>query len=250
MEEALNKFIEYWKAKKNVIGILITGSYALDSENKNSDIDIRIIYNKNQEKTTKGLTTIDGYIFSYLGRNIETTKRRMSTDFLNRNKLEVGMFSIGKILYDKDNELKKIIKISKTYLATPFIQKKISKEEIYMRMYTLYTYKNFLESSEKDSPYFSYIYYIFMKMAFSSYSSFLGQEIFIDTKIEKVLSDKQYRLRNNWVDFPDNKFVKLWTKCIEHKNINTTSSKMIFDYLQKKMMKFNENDIKMTWLEL
>lgn len=49
MENSLKEFVDYWKSKDYVLGILLTGSHALGLQNENSDIDIRIIFNNTQQ---------------------------------------------------------------------------------------------------------------------------------------------------------------------------------------------------------
>lgn len=239
----------YWKSKKYIIGIILTGSYAIKLENKNSDVDVRLLFANNYKKSVKGAQIVNGYKFSYLGRSYSATLKIISSEFLLNNKFEAGMYSIGKILYNKGKHLEEIIKISKEYIDTPFIKRKLTKNEIITRMYSISNYKNFLETSKYDSPYFIYVYYIFMKMVLVNYSTFLGYEIFIDTKTEKLFEDKYYRSKNNWKDFPDNEFANLWIECIKPENVSVLSSRLIYKHLQKKMINFDENNFKLTWLE-
>ena len=250
MEEALNEFIEHWKSKRRVVGILLTGSYAVEQQNRNSDIDIRLIINNTNGKSIKGLTTINGYKFSYLGRSAESTKKKFSSDFLNYNKFEARIFTIGKILYDRKDEVRNLIETAKIYLNTPFITKKINKEELNTRMYTIYSYKTYLDSLDEASPYFAYTYFLFMKLILSFYSSYLGYEFFLDFKTEQILTNLNYRNIYIWETFPDQHFASLWNKNILQQNVNKKSVKSIFNYLQKKIVTVNENNFKMTWLEI
>jgi len=249
MEEALNKFIEYWKGKKYVEGILLSGSYAVGLEKENSDIDIRLIFNSKNKKSIKGLTVIDGYIFSYLGRSINSTKKKIGIDFFNKNKFEARIFSIGITLYDKNKNTEKLIEIAKTYFNTPFIKKEISIEEIKTNMYALYSSKFFLESLPENSSFFIYHYYNFLRQSIRFYSVFIGYEFFIESKIEKILTDKIYREIYSWREFPDQNFIKIWIECLEYNNISKDSIVLIYCYLEKLIVKIDEKKFTISWYE-
>lgn len=249
MEEALDVFLNQWKNKKSVIGILLTGSYAVGLQNKNSDIDIRIIFNQTQTKTLKGLTTINGYTFSYLGRSSDSIKRKFNSEFISRQKFEAYIFNIGKILYDPKNTIMELKDLAATYVVTPFLKKSNIKSEVKAGLYGLYNYKNHLISTDEDSPFFHYHYYVFLKKVLLYYSSYLGYESFLDTKTEKVLCDPIYRAAYHWEDFPDKDFVKLWISGIDSKKINKNTAKTIYHYLESKIEKINEENFKTHWLE-
>lgn len=249
MEEALKKFIEYWKSKKYVEGILLSGSYAVGLENENSDIDIRIIFNSKYKKSIKGLTVIDGYIFSYLGRSTNTTQKKIGIDFFNKNKFEARIFSIGIILYDKSKNTEKLVKIAKTYFGTPFIKKRIRDEEIKTNMYALYSSKIYLESLPENSSFFIYHYYNFLRQSIRFYSLFIGYEFFIDSKIEKILTDKMYRDTYSWEEFPDRNFIKIWIESLEFNNICKDSITLIYCYLENLIIKIDEKKFTITWYE-
>lgn len=248
MEDALEIFVNQWKTKKHVIGILLTGSYAVGLENSNSDVDMRLIFNSKQKKSIKGLTNINGYIFSYLGRSAEKTFKIFSTDFLLNNKFEARIFSIGKILYDEKNILEKLIETGKAYLEIPFPKKKLSKEIVNTNMYSIYSNKNFLESLPETSSFFSYHYYNFLRQTMKFYSLYLGYEFFIDTKIQKILIDEKYQRIYSWEKFPDQDFIDLWIDCLN--KINYQSVILIYYYLEKKIVKIEEKKLTLSWYEV
>ena len=249
MENALKKFVDFWLLKKNVIGILLSGSYAVGLENKNSDIDIRIIFNNKCKKSIKGLNIIDGYKFSYLGRASDITEKRFCIDFFNNNKFEARIFSIGKILYDKDNSVKRLAEIAKAYVTTPFIKRKITREDINMNMYILYSRKINLESLPEGSPFFNYYYFSFLKQAISWYSNFLGYEFFIDSKTEKILTDDAYRKIYLWDKFPDQIFIQMWIESLNPNKLNKHSIISLYSYLEKKIIKIDEKKFTISWIE-
>lgn len=48
-QKAINEILDEYAKSKNVIGVRIFGSFAVDQERKDSDIDVTIIYNDNRE---------------------------------------------------------------------------------------------------------------------------------------------------------------------------------------------------------
>ncbi|WP_223608659.1 nucleotidyltransferase domain-containing protein [Chryseobacterium sp. OSA05B] len=250
MEKALEEFLNQWKNKKYVLGILLTGSYAVGLQTENSDIDIRIIFDKSKTKTLKGLTKINNYTFSYLGRNTDSIIRKLNSEFINRQKFEAYIFNIGKILYDRKNTTAELKHLAQTYASTPFLKKHHIKSEVKAGMYGLYNHKNHLINLDENSPFFHYQYYMFMKKALSFYSSYLGFESFLDTKTEKVLYDTEYRQRYQWDDFPDKIFSEKWITSIKIENISKNSAIIIYHYLESKIEKINEENFTIHWKEI
>lgn len=249
MEEALDKFIESWKSKKNIIGILLTGSYAVGLQNNYSDIDIRLIFDNTQLKTIKGLTTINNYKFSYLGRSLKGTKRKLNDEFIAKQKFEAYIFNIGKILYDKDKKVEELKDLAKMYVSTPLLKKNPIKSEIKAGLYGLFNHKNHIMSLEENSPFFYYQYFVFFQKALAFYSLYLGYEKFLDIKTEKVLSDSTYRIAYHWDDFPDQKFAEKWLYFISIQNTNKNSINEIYHYIESKIEKINEENFKIYWYE-
>jgi predicted nucleotidyltransferase len=107
------KIISHLK-KEDVNGILLTGSYATQTQTENSDIDIRIIFNNDIKHTIKGIKYIEGYKVSYFGENINMVKKRMSMDFSRNSRFEARLFTLGKILYDKNGCVEELVQYAKT----------------------------------------------------------------------------------------------------------------------------------------
>ncbi|MCT4077864.1 nucleotidyltransferase domain-containing protein [Elizabethkingia anophelis] len=250
MEEALNEFIEHWKSKKHVIGILLTGSYAVGLQNENSDIDIRIIFNNTKKKTIKGLSIINGFKFSYLGRNHEITRKIFNTQFLNQEKRESYIFNIGKILYDKSGEVQRLIDLAYTYVNTPTLLKPKTQDIIRTSLYALYSHKNHLISLSENTPFFYYHYYIFLKQALTSYSNLLNCEPFLDMKTEKLLCDAEYRRAYHWPNFPDQTFSKMWISIISLEKVNKASVLKLYEYIENKIGKVDEKKFIISWNEV
>ncbi len=63
-QKALDKFVEKTKGNKNVVGILVTGSFVHSVLHKNSDLDVFVI-TKDSVIRERGNTWIDGVEVEY-----------------------------------------------------------------------------------------------------------------------------------------------------------------------------------------
>lgn len=248
MEKALNKFLEKWRNNDNVIGILLTGSYAINMSHKNSDVDIRIILDKDCD-TIKGLIEIDGFKFSYLARSYDKIENRMKSEFFINYKFEANVMRMGKILFEKNSILSELKQLATHYQQSPFLVKEKNRNKLKTDMYLLYNYKSYLLSTSEDSPYFIYTYMSFMKLSLKIYSEFLNFEQVTDLKTEKLFTNSLYKERCDWQEFPDNEFALLWQKHLSIENITKDNLSKMFNYLQNKIISFNEKNYKIIWKE-
>lgn len=240
MENSLKEFVDYWKSKDYVLGILLTGSHALGLQNENSDIDIRIIFNNTQQGTLKG---IKGKI-SYFAESIEFVKKRMQQDFIRNMKFEARLFNIGKVLYKKDNTIDELIITAQKFMTTPFRNIQYNRDVIILKLYSLSVNYKYLVQNESSKLYV-YNYMTFMKLALHIYSWFLGYESFIDIKTDLILNNAQYREVNLWQDYPDRNFIELWTNCMEAE-YNNEKVENIYNYLQSKMIEIEGKDFEVV----
>ena len=64
-ELSLDKFISEYKKLDNVVGIILTGSYATGNNTINSDIDVFIVTDDNTKWRERGTKLVDGYLIEY-----------------------------------------------------------------------------------------------------------------------------------------------------------------------------------------
>ncbi|PIF31803.1 nucleotidyltransferase-like protein [Flavobacterium sp. 9] len=248
MKEALDKFLESWHNNNDVVGILLTGSHAIEMNHKTSDIDIRIFVTEGF-KTTKGLMEIDGFKFSYLVRSHNIIESRFKKEFSMNSRFEATTISMGKIIFEKDGILSELQKLAHHYQGSDFIKRDIDDESLKSNIYLLYNYKNYLDTLEEDSPYFIYTYMSFMKISLNFYSHFLNFEIVSDLKTEKLFTNELFRDKCNWSKFPDEEFAILWQNCISTGKTNKHNITKMFNFLQDKVIKFNIKNHTFSWQE-
>lgn len=239
MKQSLDEFINFWKNEEYIVGILLSGSYAVGLENEKSDIDIRLLLDSNQKKSFKGLQEINGYSFSYLANTKDAISNLFNFDFFRNSKIEARIFCIGQILYDKTGELEELKKISKFYYDLPFVEKIISEDDRKTMMHTIYSKYTYLMEIDSGSTFFLFNYMIFMRHVLSSYFYILNLETVTDSKWEKLLTDKSYISTYNF-EVPDQTFIKLWINSISAENVNKKSLNNIYNYVRKKIFPIDE----------
>lgn len=232
MKEYLADYVNRWKSNKNVIGILLSGSYATELYTKNSDIDLRIIYAKDEKHNYKGVDTIDDYKYSYITGTVDDYLRMMHNQFYRCSKFEARVFAVGKILYDKTGEIKALQDKASGVMNLAF--EDFSSDLLQLKKYMLTN--DFLSFTKKEvrDPLFKYYYFQFLDHAFKAYSFYLRFEVPVLEKLNRILFDATYRNKNNFEAFPDEQFLALWKEAINasiDEYIDTAKS--IFNHVEE-----------------
>lgn len=247
MKEALQKFILHWKQQQYVRGILLSGSYAVGIQNDHSDIDIRLILDDNTTTSFKGLETIDGFCFSYIGRSKAVTLKKFNRQFFSKVKMEARIYNIGEILYDPFNDVAEIIEVAKTYVETPLVKKEVSENDVQLYMYSLHKKYEYLINTSADDPFYDYNYIMYLKNALNYYADVLNIEMIFDndSKLNRFLADEKYLSAYGHSKFPDQNFITIWTRALKEKNI--LNLKEINYYLRKNLHNFNNEKAVIYW---
>ncbi|EDP96627.1 nucleotidyltransferase domain-containing protein [Kordia algicida OT-1] len=247
MEKALEKFIARWKQKGIVRGILLTGSYAVGIQNENSDIDIRLVLDNTTTTSFKGLETIDGFSFSYIGRSKAVTLEKFNKQFFSHVKMEARIYNVGKILFDPYRDIATLQQIAKNYVETGLIPRKTSETDRQLHMYSLHKKYEYILNTTPDDPFYTYNYILYLKNALNFYASVLNTEIIFenDSKLHRFLTDKHYLEMYGYTSFPDQEFIKLWLLALEKREIKEIRE--IYTYLRKNLYKFNESSTLIEW---
>lgn len=237
------KIIKHFK-KMGVNGILLTGSYATNSYTESSDIDVRLIFNSEKAHTVKGIKYIDQYKVSYFGENSEMVKRRMSIDFSRNSRFEARLYTLGKVLLDKKGQVGEMIQYAKIFMENEF-QKKFSADDVILRMYSLDVSYQSLCNLPKKNSFYIYNYISILKSIFLTYSYILSYEVAIDTKLDRILCDNSYCEINQWKEFPDQTFIKLWIKSIN--KIKKRNVENVYGYLKSKILNIEGKDFEVIY---
>lgn len=122
-EKATNKFLDKWKDKKEVVGAIVCGSYVTGNPSKQSDIDLHIILDDKSNWRMRGNEYVNGFLIEYFINPAKQHEKYFTEDINEKTKNNIHMFLTGKVLFDKNGDLKKIIESAKKW------DKKISKNK-------------------------------------------------------------------------------------------------------------------------
>jgi predicted nucleotidyltransferase len=117
----LDKFTDPFRNDPNVIGILLTGSYAHSTPDSYSDLDVYIITNESDWRE-RGNTFIDGYEVEYFINPTKQINVYMDEDETDLRPVTAHMLSYGKILYRKEitpNPMDQLIDRAKEIIDKP-----------------------------------------------------------------------------------------------------------------------------------
>ena len=205
---ALNKFIQKYLNDDEVEAIILVGSYAVDNQNKYSDIDVYVILNDNAKYRERGNKLIDKYLIEYYVNPIQKVREYLENEKHEHIEAMANMLLNGKVLFDRNN----IVPILREE-ALSSKEKKFKKNP--MKYYTCWNaYDEYLAATYHNELQ----YYLCLKYLVDCYLANNGYCILPEQKIEKFFKDIEFRKKYNIREFPDNEFNSLVIKCFDYPN--------------------------------
>ena len=133
-EKALEKYVNKIKKNKNVIGILLSGSFVHSEPDKNSDLDVYVL-TKDSKFRERGNTWIDGVEIEYFFNPIKQVEEYFKKELKERGPHTSHMFVNSRILFKRGKELNRLIEEAKKVLnkkrpKMSSVSKEISKYQI------------------------------------------------------------------------------------------------------------------------
>lgn len=105
--KALNKFLEEKENSDEIMGIMLTGSFARGEINRESDIDLILVNSCNQEPEDRK-AFFDDIEVNYVYTGAEELKRKMQEEKKSNKRIFATVVHAGISLYGKNEELKKL----------------------------------------------------------------------------------------------------------------------------------------------
>jgi predicted nucleotidyltransferase len=239
-EDSLNTFLKTWQNKKEVIGALLCGSHVTGTATKFSDIDIHIILSDKVNWRERGNKVVDGHLIEYFANPAKQIRKYFEENYKNNSRSDARMFTVGKILFDKKGEAKKLQEEAKKQIKRAF--KKPTKLQIEFAKYSLWdNLDNLKDLADQNSPNYKIFYYINLQNAIRTYGKFLGVEVCATTKLSKFLNDDDFKKRYSIEGFKDKKFVALANACLVDDSLakSLKNTEKLIGYVQQKMGGFN-----------
>ena len=104
--EKLDIFMSDFEHINDVIGILVCGSYVTGNPSNHSDLDVHILLDNNVEYRERGNRIIDGLLIEYFANPPKQIIKYFTDDLKDKSLMSQTQFATGKILLDKNGEVK------------------------------------------------------------------------------------------------------------------------------------------------
>lgn len=216
-KKALSTFLEKYEDNEDVIGALLTGSYASGNQNKNSDIDVCIILKDSVDFQERGDKLVNGYLIEYFMNPSWKIKEYFDKNYDNGMCTMANMFCYGKVIFDTEGKVKEL-----QDLATKYIDKELKplkEQELLNNNYHIWDYYNELKTMlEEDSKYFYSVYYNLINKVLQSYYKYLQIPLLPEEKAYKILTNNSFREKYHIFKLPDEKFIDLYVNCYTGKD--------------------------------
>ncbi len=220
-EQALNKFVAKYQKQKDVLAILLVGSYAVGNNNKYSDIDIYIILDNKAKYQERGNKLIDGYLIEYFINPYNKVIKYLQEDQIKHRCAMANMLLNCRVIMDRNNIVPKLKQEAKYY-------NELKKDKDPMKYYACWcAYDEYLAAKYHNKMQ----YYICLKYLIEAYLYNNGYYLIPELKIERFFKDKHYRDNYQIGTFPNNKFNELVIACFNKPN--KTNLKNLYEYVLK-----------------
>lgn len=251
--EIIQKFIKEknYIQDENVLGILFYGSSKYGLNNKNSDIDLLIVYNdsdnlNNQFPLIRGNAYVDDMRIEYFKKTIREIYINVEEDFMTQSNASLSIIGKSEIIYEKNNAMQYLQRyvLNKFKNGVSPITEDRAKEK-------LATISNRIERLEKYSVskqygyYFNHLYNLIIEMIRRFYHELNGIPRIETYKGFKLYTDKKYQDMFSIYYIPEPEFLKMYFELIqiqeETPKKKVEKIKYFYDYA-KRNLDFDENN--------
>ena len=194
--------------RKEILGIIFYGSSNYKTDTKDSDIDLLII--TNDENNYKVVTYVDNKKIEYFEKNVYDLAQKIEELPSNFDRSLESIFTNGKVIYDKH---KTIENLKDLVLENNEYPRKKKQNKFYSTSFS--ELKKTFFSTDKTSPYFNYIYYNFLEEIRKEYHIQNGYSKLPVNKIKKLYENSDYSEKYYCVKLPDIEFRNLYISLLE-----------------------------------
>ena len=194
--------------RTEILGIIFYGSSNYKTDTKDSDIDLLII--TNDENNYKGVTYVDNKKIEYFEKNVYDLAQKIEELPSNFDRSLESIFTNGKVIYDKH---KTIENLKDLVLENNEYPRKKKQNKFYSTSFS--ELKKTFFSTDKTSPYFNYIYYNFLEEIRKEYHIQNGYSKLPVNKIKKLYENSDYSEKYYCVKLPDVEFRNLYISLLE-----------------------------------
>ena len=208
----LNKFIENFEHKADMIGILVCGSFVTGNPSSHSDLDVHIILDEAVTYRERGNQIIDGLLIEYFANPSCQIRSYFEEDYQAMSYMSQTQFATGEIILDTTGIVAQLKQEAIAMINANF-------EEIQPASHDLIKYgiwdmlDDLQDLYENEQPEFDFIYYSNLDNLISIYMQQIKQNYNKKSILGHITSDsvrKKYLLN----ELPDENIQNLIQTCI------------------------------------
>ncbi len=237
---ALKEFLKKYENDDDVVGAILCGSYALETQNDKSDIDVYLVLREGVEYYERGNCESVSYLIEYFKNTKSGIKDFMEKEF-NKNKLStINMFAYGKIIYDMDGSVKELQDLAVDYIDRPL--NNITSDKLDINNYHLWDLLDELKvAKDEDRDDFYKLYFRILDDIYDIYAEFLGIPKLPKSKVYKILTNEDYRKKYHVFKIPEEEFVDMYLRChsVGSMELMYNNIANLINYYYKKQGGFN-----------
>lgn len=214
-KKALSTFIEKkgYLNNKDVLGIVLYGSYTTGFNHTKSDIDIHVIMSNNVEQLVRGAEMQDGFKIEYFEKPIHDLYESADNDFVTQNNALVPIVGHGIILFDRYGEIANLKNYILNKFSTPLppLSGDDAKEMAVIIENRITQLEVMFNSSRID---FNHNYHLLIEKIRKFYSRLCGCPDIPVAKAFKIYTNEKYRESFCKSIIPDAEFIDMYFKAI------------------------------------
>lgn len=116
----LNKFLDGFEHKDDVVGVMACGSYVTGHPNAHSDLDVHLLLNKKCDYRERGNRIVDGLLVEYFANTKRQVLAYFKEDLSKFRTMSQVQFATGEVIFDKTGEIAKLKEEAKKQLEKGF----------------------------------------------------------------------------------------------------------------------------------
>lgn len=224
-ERALDDFLMPWQARRDVIGALVTGSYAMGTQTDLSDIDVHIVLSPKVAWRERGNQRVDGFLIEYFANPPRQIERYMELDHATGRLADAHMFTVGRIVFDKTGDVRHLQHVAARWMKRPLpparspgprrtsitpATKAWRERYKYVIWDDLDELANVAARNDVSLP---FVYALALDLVIGTYARFLRAPLPPQSKLHRFLTDSAFTAAYRLPPFPDQRFVDLVLPC-------------------------------------
>ena len=212
-QRALREFIAPYRARRDVIGALVCGSYVTGAPSPRSDIDVVIVLAPGAKYRERGNRIVGGHLLEYFVGPPAQFRAYFANGHAISRPHTSTMFATGRVLFDHRGAIRRLRAQARTWLRRPPPPLKAA-ELAHERYFYWDSLDNLRDLDEQDSPGYTHAYHHHVYDVYSTYARFLRQPVVRPSKLYAYLSDARARKKYLQFEFPDRRFAALLRRAL------------------------------------